>query len=456
MERADPLAIIARSRQTQAAVVSKSWIANRSHVLGTRAGRARGRRLLVSILLGHFVLEYIRPPYIVELRLQLIFLVLLLIGWANQPNRPWSRNLTLQTAFLALCLLSITYAQNYFSAYIGARTMFGNVAIALAVTWLMARRRDFVIGVWFWVLVMAYQATHAILYNGFGTGGFLGDENDIALGCCTILPFALQGMAWLRGWRRWASGALALLFTAAIVATSSRGGFVGLMAVVVYSALVSRNRIRNLAITAAAALLFWAVVPSSYKGEIASIFENKQYDTGESRTFLWKAAWLMWLDHPVLGVGVENFNWNVGFYQPREATGRFSSRMYLDRDWTMSAAHSLYFTVLSECGLVGSVLFVSIVIGHFSTIRRFRRRVGRDPNASVPLRRDTALYGLALSTGMVGYLAAGTFLSVAIYPYPWLLSALAVAWERAAAAEITESERREANRSPEPREDSHP
>ena len=164
----------------------------------------------------------------------------------------------------------------------------------------------------------------------------------------------------------------------------------------------------------------------------------------------------MWLDHPVVGVGFENFNWNVGLYQPREGTGRLSSAPYLERDWTMTAAHSLYFTVLSEGGLVGSVLFVSIVVGHFSTVRRFRRRVGRHPNASVPLRRDTALYGVALSTAMVGYLAAGTFLSVAYYPYPWLLSALAVAWERTAAAEISESERREANRPPEPREDSQP
>ena len=144
------------------------------------------------------------------------------------------------------------------------------------------------------------------------------------------------------------------------------------MALAVYGILVSPNRIRNLAITAAAALVFYASVPASYKAEVASIFENKEYDTGESRTFLWKAAWNMWLDHPVVGVGVENFNWNVGLYQPREATGRFSSAMYLERDWTMTAAHSLYFTVLSETGLVGSLLFGAIIVGHFSTIRRSR------------------------------------------------------------------------------------
>ena len=57
---------------------------------------------------------------------------------------------------------------------------------------------------------------------------------------------------------------------------------------------------------------------------------------------------------------------------------------------------------------------------------------------------------------MVGYLTAGAFLSVAYYPYLWMLSALAVAWERAALAEIGEHEPREPNRSPEAREDSQP
>jgi O-antigen ligase len=301
---------------------------------------------------------------------------------------------------------------------------------------------------------MSYQALHAILYNGVGTGGFLGDENDVALACCVALPFALQGALFLSGWRRWVSGALALLFTTSIVASSSRGGFIALVAVVAYGVFASPHRMRNLAITVAAALVFYASVPASYKAEVASIFENREHDTGESRTFLWRAAWNMWLDHPVLGVGIDNFNWNVGRYQPKAGTGRFSSAMYLERDWTTAAAHSLYFSVLSEGGAVGSLLFGAIVVGHFATVRRFRKLVAGHPGANVQLRRDTTLYGTGLSMAMVGYLAAGAFLSCAYYPYPWMLSALAVAWERAALAELGEPS--EPDRSLEARKDSQP
>ena len=46
---------------------------------------------------------------------------------------------------------------------------------------------------------------------------------------------------------------------------------------------------------------------------------------------------------------------------------------------------------------------------------------------------------------MVGYLAAGAFLSVTFYPYPWYLSAMAVAWERVVDAELAGSEPRESS-----------
>lgn len=408
--------------------------------ISVRGRQALGRPPLFWILLAYFVLEYIRPLALQKLRLQFLALVLLLGGWAIQQRRPWSRNLTLQTAFLALCLLSMTYAANGFFAYVAARTMFGNVVTALAVTWLMARRREFVLGIWSWVLIMSYQAAHSIVYKGSGNIGFFGDENDIALACCTALPFAIQGTAWLQGWRRLASAALALLFISAIVVTGSRGGFVALVAVVVYGILVTPHRIRNLAIVAVAAVVFYASVPDSYKAEIGTITENKELDSGEARTFLWLTGWNMWRDQPVLGVGAGNFSVHAGRYQATADSGRFSSREYVERDWTGSAVHSLYFELISEFGIVGSLLFGGMLVGHFTTLRRLRQFVHGHPKATPQLRRDATLYGVALSMAMVGFLAAGIFLSAACYPYVWLLSAFAVAWDRAARAEIGEQD----------------
>jgi O-antigen ligase len=373
-----------------------------------------------------------------SLRLQFLALVLLLVGWAKLPKRPWSRNLTLQTGFLALSLVSATYAANWFFAYVAARQMFGNAVAALGVTWLMARRRDFVLGIWLWVLLMSYQPAYSILNQGFGSPGFFGDENDIAQAACTVLPFAIQGAIWLGGWRRIASGALALLFTSAIVTTSSRGGFVALVALVVYGILVNPKRIRNLAIAAVAALVFWHSISPEYKAEIGSISENQEHGSGEARQFLWATAWNMFLDNPVVGVGAGNFSVHAGRYQAASATGRFSKREYLERNWTGSAVHSLYFEILSETGILGSLLFVGIVIGHFSTLRRLRKFVRGNRDSTPLMQRDTTLYGGALAMAMVGFLAAGAFLSAAFFPYLWLLSAMAVALDRAVRAELGE------------------
>jgi O-antigen ligase len=440
MKRAGVLPIYGNAAGAVAGTASASSRASQPPALRASARDAVDRPFLFWALLGYFFLEYVRPPGIVNLRLQSVILVLLAVCWILEPRRPWSRALTLQTGFLALSALSVFYALNSFAAYIAARQMFGNAVIALSVSWLMSRRRNFVLGVWFWVLMMSYQAQFAVLHGGVGTGGFIGDENDVALGCCVALSFALPGAIFLRGWRRIASGALALLFTTAIVVSFSRGGFVGLVALVIYGVLVSPHRIRALAILAAGVLVFYLSVPPTYKTEVASIFENKEHDTGEARVFLWRTAWTMYLDHPVLGVGVGNFNWNTGRYQLKATTGRFASREYIERDWTMAAVHSFYFTILSETGTVGSLLVIGIIYGHFAAIRRTRRLVARHPAAGPRVRREATLYGVGLSMAMVGFLTAGAFLSVAYYPWLWMLSGLSIAWERTTLAEIANDE----------------
>jgi hypothetical protein len=96
----------------------------------------------------------------------------------------------------------------------------------------------------------------------------------------------------------------------------------------------------------------------------------------------------------------------------------------------------VFFQILSEMGTVGSVLFIALVAGHFATLSALRRRVKGDNRASPILRRDTELYAVALGGAMTGYLAAGAFLAVAYYPYPWYFSAFAVALTRAVEAQL--------------------
>jgi O-antigen ligase len=386
------------------------------------------------------VLEYVRPPVLPDLKLQMGIIIVMLVLWLGARNRPWSGILTSQVLFFIVCLQAIPFASNNYAAYFTTRTMFGHLAIALGLSWLLATRATFRTVTWAWVFIMGYVAVYGITHGGRGPGAMLGDENDLALGCATALPFAFYGFERFSGARRWLSGAIGGLMVVAIVTSFSRGGFVALVVVVVYCWLASRHKFRALLAIALAAVLLVVAAPNegrtgqSYVDRLKSMFETDE-GTAEGRRFLWSTARNMWSAHRILGVGGGNFPFLVGQYQPLD----FEKREYLERDWSGSATHSLYFQVLAEHGLVGSMLVGYIVWTHFRTLRRLRRAASQQ-GAPPEVRRDADLYGGALGGAVTGYCAAGAFLSVAYYPYLWYFTAMAVALEASVRRELNNTE----------------
>lgn len=390
------------------------------------------------MLILFLVLEYVRPPLLHEIKLPMVVIVVMLALWLRARNRPWSGILTAQVLFFLLCFQAIPYASNNFAAYVTTRTMFGHVAIALSLSWLLATRSTFRTVAWAWLLIMGYVAVYAIINGGTGPGAMLGDENDLALGCATAFPFAFYGFERLSGARRWVSGVIGGLMVVAIVVSYSRGGFVALAVVAVYCWLASRHKLRGLATVALAASLLIVAAPEkgrtgeSYMERLHTMF-NKDEGTAEGRQFLWTAALNMWKANPILGVGGGNYPFIVGRYQPTD----WDKREYLERDWSGSVTHSIYFQVLAEHGSVGILIFSYIVWAHFSTIRRLRRQAASHPGIPSDVRRDVELYGGALGGAIAGYCAAGAFLSVTYYPYLWYFSAMAVALDHLVQRELT-------------------
>jgi len=399
---------------------------------GRRLGMARRPpAALVWAFVGYLALEYLRPPMLQAVKLQLLFILALPLFWVQSKERPWSRNLTLQTCFILAGLLMLPFAHNNYVVYLDARFMFGFLVTAIATTWLLAYRREFRRVVWIWVAIMCFQAFWAITHNGRGYGTYLGDENDLALACDMAFPFAFVGFQTLRGPRRWICGFAAVLLVCGVVASFSRGGFLGLAASGSYCVLSGRHRIRSIALGCAAAGIFYLAIPSDYKSEIESI---REFDsgTGENRLFLWATAVNIWLDYPILGAGPLNSAYLMSEYTPAPTeSGLFSGRQYTERIWAMRALHSIYFQVLAERGLVGCVLFGWLAVGHYAGLRRLRRELAASRPRQPALAREVHLYGLGLEAAMAGFLVAGAFLSMPTYPYFWFFSALAVALERA-------------------------
>jgi len=391
----------------------------------------------VRALILFFVLEYVRPPLLAQLQLQALIIVVMLALWLAARDRPWANILTAQVLFFCICLQGILSSYNNYAAYAISRAMFGHVVIALALSWMLAVRQIFTTVTWAWLMIIGYVAVYGLTHGGKGPGAMLGDENDLALACATAFPFAFYSFERLTGWRRWLSGGIGGLLVLAIVVSFSRGGLVALAAAGIYCWLASRHKVRGLVTGVVALLLLLIAAPEqgrtgqSYGERLSSIFQTDE-GTAETRRFLWSAARNMWQANPILGVGAGNFSFVVGRYQPQD----FEKPDYLERDWSGTAVHSVYFQVLAEHGSVGIALLGYLLWAHFRAIRRLRRAASR-PELPSDLRRDAELYGGALGGAVIGYGAAGAFLSVAYYPYLWYFTAMAVALEAAVQREVT-------------------
>jgi len=145
----------------------------------------------------------------------------------------------------------------------------------------------------------------------------------------------------------------------AVFLTQSRGGLLALVGVVIIALwLLVPRRLTRIKMVAASALLCLLLLPS-----LMNRFERLQAvdDATElSRLAVWQAAGMMFLEHPVLGVGYGNYRSLYGDLAP-------------DRLLSRVEAHSLYLQLLAETGLVGFCGFAFFLwTSFFFSLQSFR------------------------------------------------------------------------------------
>lgn len=253
------------------------------------------------------------------------------------------------------------------------------------------------------------------------------DPNDIALVGVVILPIAV----WLiqeNGFRSrclgvlGAAGALAI-----IIGSASRGGMLGLAAVLALVAI--RNRRRMPLRWKTIALVFFcvglALAPATFWKRLQTLQDpDEDYNTSSltGREAIWKRGLHYFAARPLTGVGFEEFSFAEGTlaqrYIPPGARIRWSH------------AHSVWIEVLAETGIFGMIGFLGVYLPTLREVRRMRRlRFGtRSPPESARL----IAFGDALAIAIIGFFVAGTFLTMAFSPPAMLLAALGMAYTHVA------------------------
>lgn len=246
------------------------------------------------------------------------------------------------------------------------------------------------------------------------------DANDFATFAVTAMPF---GLYFLNSSRRLSSrvaAALALaMLTLAFVRSGSRGGFIALVAVVIYvvvrySAIPLRRRVHG---TALVAIIVLITASDRYWTQMGTILSDTDYNhTEESgRMQIWSRGVGYMLSNPVFGVGPGNFRAAEGTLSP------FAERRHLGVGVRWNAAHNSYVQIGAETGIPGLLLFLAMLATAVAACRR----------ASAALERPELAQ--AITASLIGFMVGAFFLSLAYSEMLYTLIALVVALHKVTA-----------------------
>nr|WP_227464348.1 O-antigen ligase family protein [Nocardioides lijunqiniae] len=237
-------------------------------------------------------------------------------------------------------------------------------------------------------------------------GGPIGDPNDLAFFLLAALPlaFALRGSAR----RAWVYDLAAGVILLAVLGTLSRGALVGIALIAVAAMLMGLIRWKVALGFAALTVVGLLVVLTAFPQMIDTSLSQKGHVADQNvseRLDLWQSAGRMTLENPVLGLGPGAFS-----QQHRD----FADSLPININHTLDVAHNTYLEVSSETGVVGLLVFLSILVTAYAGARSHWRRTG-DP------------LGAAVCVALLGTAVAAAFVTEQYFLPLWLLAALGAA-----------------------------
>ncbi|MFL0796108.1 MAG: O-antigen ligase family protein [Cellvibrionaceae bacterium] len=390
--------------------------------LNLSAGRRPKKDRAMTILLLYLAFEYLRIqdsilPFLAPLKIPM-FLTLALLWIAIKRRKLLGFNVLVVSAglFVLEMLAWVPFATNNFFAFQAVKAMVMIYATVLAILVIVQNRQQLYLLFKAWVVIIFFVALWVITHGGTGPGGFVADENDVCLVVVTALPFAwylYQIEVKSKKWKLFFLGACFILLLAVVI-SSSRGGLVGLVAACAVMIWLSKRRWRNITIILCSGVfmgsLLLQVLPEKYVADMGTI-SNKDDDTRNLRFLHWTTGWEMFKKNLFFGVGPGNYPWESHRYF-------HLSPFYIEgkRNRAGRQSHSLYFTLIPEMGLVGVILYFTLMIKITLKLLRHKAKV------EYP---DEVLF-CALLASLAGGLAAGAFVSVLFYPIIWHLFAFSM------------------------------
>ncbi|MCS7038334.1 MAG: O-antigen ligase family protein [Caldilineales bacterium] len=285
-----------------------------------------------------------------------------LLGRWAQRTKPQAAGLTPLSPDLPVFLLvfvglfATLAADEAGAAWYDFRTVFLTPALFYALLTRARRERPLPLGLLADGLVLGAVLVAAVGLYGLATGqvesiegvprlkAVYGSPNNLALFLGRVLPLLVAVGFTGSGRRRWAYAVALPVVGAAAFLTFSRGLLLFSLPAGLLVLALAEKRLRRpvLALVGVAAL---AILPFITTPRLVGLFD---WESGTTfwRLQLWQSAWRMFLDHPWLGVGPDNFLY------------AYRSRYVLPTAWqelNLSHPHNLFLDLLTRVGLFGAV-----------------------------------------------------------------------------------------------------
>jgi O-Antigen ligase len=222
--------------------------------------------------------------------------------------------------------------------------------------------------------------------------GQLNDPNEVAMTiCCLGLSFAIAFMVRDRRMRWQVGGSLlVLLFVLTVLSSGSRGGLLVMMGIP-GSYAIKRYGVK--------ALVFGGVA-----GAVLFTLGSRDGGNADESTLLRYEAWVegfaMLRSSPLFGIGHRLFTENHGL-----------------------TAHNSYVLTLAELGVIGYVLFVSVIYMSIKSLWMGLKRLENKPGTEV-----ARAWGMSMLASLCGMSFQISTLSFSYHSVLWIVIGMASAW----------------------------
>jgi O-antigen ligase len=238
-------------------------------------------------------------------------------------------------------------------------------------------------------------------------GGMFGNPNDLALHLVMMIPLAVGLLLSTRNVLAKPLYALcALVMIGGVMASFSRGGFLGLLGACAVLAwkLGRRNRFLMILLVGAFIVALIALAPGEYASRLGTIGSVNGDASSSSRKDLLIRSIMVAIANPVFGVGMGNFH----IVSIRELV-----------------SHNSYTQVASEMGMAAMVIYIMFLVVPLRRLRAIEQ-------ATFATRKGSRIYYLsvALQASLVAFMVSSFFGSVAYQFYLYYLIGYAVALRR--------------------------